>query len=261
MYDPADMPTPSSLGQGNSSMELFLRDQLEKDEANRKTQMPYAVNEREAREAMALTFGMITMIDDQIGRLLAGLEEMGLAENTVVIFTSDHGDYMGDHGLMLKGPLHLHGMINVPFIWQDPGIDEASVTRSLGQTTDISASILDRAGVKPYYGIQGKSLMGDISGDDPLDRKALLIEDDRQRINLGFTRFQSLRSIVNDRYRLTVGHPDAPDELYDLKADPDEVNNLWDDEGAKEIKADLMDQLMRLIIEHQDPTPLATAVA
>ena len=214
-----------------------------------------------AREAMALTYGMITMIDDQIGRLLAGLEEMGLADNTVVIFTSDHGDYMGDHGLMLKGPLHLHGMINVPFIWRDPSLDSASVTGNLGQTTDISATVLNRAGVKPYFGIQGKSLMGDITGEAPLDRKALLIEDDRQRINLGYTRFQSLRTLVNERYRLTVGHPDAPDELYDIQEDPHEVKNLWDDEGAQEIKADLMEQLMRLIIEHQDPTPLATATA
>ena len=259
MYDPDDMPVPATIDTGNSSMEVFLRDQLANGEANRDTQMPYAVNAREAQEAMALTFGMITMIDDQIGRILSKLKELGLDENTVIIFTSDHGDYMGDHGLMLKGPLHLQGMIRVPFIWSDPDSRKQGATSSLGQTIDISSSILDRAGINPYWGIQGISLVGDISGKQPTDRDAILIEDDRQRINLGFTRFQKIRTLITEQYRLTVGYPDARDELYDLKADPGETNNLWDSEP--ELRAELTDQLMRMMLEYQDPTPLATAVA
>ena len=58
-----------------------------------------------ARQATALTFGMITMVDDAVGRVLKQLDELGLSDDTVVIFTSDHGDYMGDHQLMLKGPI------------------------------------------------------------------------------------------------------------------------------------------------------------
>jgi arylsulfatase A-like enzyme len=236
-----------------------LKDQLEKGEASRDTQMPYAVNAREAQEAMALTFGMITMIDDQIGRVLTKLKELGMDEDTVIIFTSDHGDYMGDHGLMLKGPLHLHGMIRVPFIWSDPDGRKENTTTALGQTIDISSTVLERAGINPYYGIQGTSILGDISGDQPTNRNAILIEDDRQRINLGFTRFQKMRTLITGQYRFTLGHPDARDELYDLKADPGEINNLWDSEP--ELRAQLTDQLMRMVLEYQDPTPLATAVA
>ena len=259
MYDPDDMPIPETLDTGDSSMEVFLKDQLANGEAKRDTQMPYAVNAREAQEAMALTFGMITMIDDQIGRILGKLKELGLDEDTVIIFTSDHGDYMGDHGLMLKGPLHLQGMIRVPFIWSDPDSRKSATTSSLGQTIDISSSILDRAGINPYWGIQGTSLTGDISGKQPTNRDAILIEDDRQRINLGFTRFQKIRTLITEQYRFTLGYPDARDELYDLKADPGETNNLWDSEP--ELRAELTDQLMRITLEYQDPTPLATAVA
>lgn len=259
MYNPDDMPIPATINDGDSSMEVFLKDQLENGGAVRDTQMPYAATAREVQEAMALTFGMITMIDDQIGRVLGKLKELGLDEDTVIIFTSDHGDYMGDHGLMLKGPLHLQGMIRVPFIWSDPEGRDQRDTAALGQTIDISSTILARANIDPYWGIQGISILGDITGKQVSERDALLIEDDRQRINLGFTRFQKMRTLMTEQYRFTIGYPDARDELYDLKADPGELNNLWHSEP--ELRARLTDQLMRMVLEYQDPTPLATAVA
>ena len=202
---------------------------------------------------------MITMIDDQIGRVLAKLKELGLDEDTVIMFTSDHGDYMGDHGLMLKGPLHLQGMIRVPFIWSDPESRTARTTSSLAQTIDISRTVLDRANIKPYWGIQGTSILGDITANQPTKRDAILIEDDRQRINLGFTRFQKIRTLITKQHRFTLGYPDARDELYDLIADPGELNNLW--ESEPELRAELMDKLMRMSLEYQDPTPLAPGLA
>jgi len=259
MYDPDDMPVPNTVNDGDSNMETFLRNQLEKGEAVRDTQMPYMADAREIQEAMALTFGMITMIDDQIGRVLAKLKELNLDENTVIIFTSDHGDYMGDHGLMLKGPLHLHGMIRVPFIWNDPDLNNKHVTSNLGQTIDISCTILERANIKPYWGMQGTSLSDDISGKVKNTREALLIEDDRQRINLGFTRFQKIRTLITNQHRCTIGYPDARDEIYNLTKDPGELNNLWEKEP--ELRGQLTDQLMRMVLEYQDPTPIATAIA
>jgi arylsulfatase A-like enzyme len=259
MYNPDDMPIPTTINDGDSNMEVFLREQLEKGEAVRDTQTPYAANAREIQEAMALTFGMITMIDDQIGRVLARLKELGLDEDTVIMFTSDHGDYMGDHGLMLKGPLHLQGMIRVPFIWSDPESRKGKTTSSLAQTIDISRTVLDRAGIKPYWGIQGTSILGDITASQPTNRDAILIEDDRQRINLGFTRFQKIRTLITKQHRFTLGYPDARDELYDLIADPGELNNLW--ESEPKLRAELTDKLMRMSLEYQDPTPLAPGLA
>ncbi len=78
--------------------------------ANRNRFGPTPVSRREAQEVIALNYGMISMIDDAVGRVLTALSDLGLKDNTLVIFTSDHGDYMGDHGVILKGGLHYHGV-------------------------------------------------------------------------------------------------------------------------------------------------------
>ena len=116
---------------------------------------------------MALTCGMIAMIDDAVGTILARLEEHGLAKNTVVVFTSDHGDFLGDHRLMLKGPVHYQGLIRVPFIWADTS-DRATVGTSdaMCGTLDIASTILERTQIEPFNGIQGRSLLHTIAGDD-----------------------------------------------------------------------------------------------
>jgi arylsulfatase A-like enzyme len=103
-------------------------------------QRTFAINEREAREAIALTYGMITMVDDAIGSILGWLKTLGLESNTVVIFTSDHGDFMGDHRLLLKGALHFRGLVRVPFIWRDPKVEtDGMVNEGLYGTLDMHA--------------------------------------------------------------------------------------------------------------------------
>src|SRR3546814_14339500 len=100
------------------------------------------------------------MIDDAVGRVIAALRKSGLADNTIIAFTSDHGDYLGDHGLLLKGPLHLHSLIRVPLIWCDPTArTNGEVSQALCSSMDISATILDRVGIEPYNGMQGRSLL------------------------------------------------------------------------------------------------------
>ena len=182
---------------------------------------------------------------------MAELKRLGMTEDTLVIFTSDHGDYMGDRGLMLKGPLHLNGLLRVPFIWLDPMTKGGVVSRELGQTIDIPTTIMDYAGILPYYGIQGRVL-----AKDP-EAEALLIEDSRQRVNLGFNRFQGLRTLITRTHRLTIGMPDAGNELYDLTVDPDERHNLWLAPAHQQTRTDLLDALVRKMISMQDPVPLA----
>ncbi|MBT3428487.1 MAG: sulfatase-like hydrolase/transferase [Gammaproteobacteria bacterium] len=251
MYDANEITLPSAFGRGDTRLENYLHQALEEGTAKRGSQMPFAVNEREVREAIALTYGMITMIDDRIGRIMAELKRLGMTEDTLVIFTSDHGDYMGDRGLMLKGPLHLNGLLRVPFIWLDPMTKGGVVSRELGQTIDIPTTIMDYAGILPYYGIQGRVL-----AKDP-EAEALLIEDSRQRVNLGFNRFQGLRTLITRTHRLTIGMPDAGNELYDLTVDPDERHNLWLAPAHQQTRTDLLDALVRKMISMQDPVPLA----
>ncbi len=261
MYDPEDVPLPASFGKGESPILRFMRDELQAGTAMRAGQIPYAVTEREAREAIALTYGMIAMIDDAVGRILGALDRLGLAGSTVVLFTSDHGDFMGDHGILLKGPLHYQGTLRTPFLWADPEARGVSRTAALGSTIDISTTVLERAGIAPYYGIQGRSLLGVVAGTEARVRDAVLVEDDRERIYLGFDRPQRIRTMVTDGHRLTRYHPFPWAELFDLRADPLEIENLWERRDARPVRDALTARMLDLMIEMHDWTPLMTGMA
>ena len=173
----------------------WARDARESGEAQTNSQNAFAVSEREILEARALTCGMIAMIDDAVGDILKKLEDSGLADNTIIVFTADHGDFLGDHGLMLKGPAHFEGVTRVPFIWSEPGA-KSRATDTLASTVDIAQTILDRAKIEPYNGIQGRSLANAIAGDSDLDAvDAVIVEDDQQRVYFGYSKPPRIRSI------------------------------------------------------------------
>jgi arylsulfatase A-like enzyme len=220
------------------------------------------VNEREARESLALTYGMIAMIDDAIGRVLARLSELGLAENTIVIFTSDHGDFMGDHQLMLKGPLHFEGIIRTPFIWYDPHQPALGKRCSeLAGTIDIAQTILDRASLGAFNGMQGRSLLPAIAGVPTAARQTFLIEEESQRLQMGFTERARLRTVLTDRYRLSVYAGVAWGELYDRDADPHEMINCWSDPSYAGVRSDLQLELTRAMLDASETSPHPTKIA
>ena len=222
------------------------------------SQSAFAVYQREVLEARALTCGMIAMIDDAVGDILAKLDSAGLADNTIVVFTADHGDFLGDHGLMLKGPAHFEGVTKVPFIWSEPGAP-ARTTDTLASTVDIAQTILDRARIEPYNGIQGRSLVNAIAGDsDPDAVDSVIVEDDQQRVYFGYTKPPRIRSLITDTHRLTVSRGEDWGELYDLKADPDEMNNLFDDPAHAALRAELFERLTHRQMELVDTSPMPT---
>src|SRR5204862_5753408 len=101
----------------------------------------------------------------------------GLTQNTVLVFTSDHGDLMGDHQLMLKGAYAYQGLIRVPFVRAEPSHAYAA-TRSdaLFSTLDIAATFLDRARLAPYNGLQGKSMLPAFAGEAKAGHDGVLVE-------------------------------------------------------------------------------------
>ena len=251
MYDPADITLPASFGLGNLPPIKAMRDAMEKGTDPRDNQNPFAVTEAEARAIIALTYGMITMIDDAIGRVLKRLQELGLAENTVVIFTSDHGDYMGDHGLMLKLLLHYQGIIRVPFIWSDPAMPlKDQVNQSLGSSIDISATVLARAGIQPFNGLQGRDLL------NSAPPAAIIVEEDSQRTMTGFDRPQRVRTVVTNKYRMSLREGEDWNELYDLENDPSEIENLYEAKDAACVRQSMTETMLRRLIELQDRAPL-----
>lgn len=251
MYDPRDITLPASFGKGDLPPIRAMRKAMEDGTDPRDNQNPFTVTEDEARALIALTYGSITMIDDAIGRVLEQLQTSGLADNTVVVFTTDHGDYMGDHGLMLKLLLHFQGTIRVPFIWWDPAQPEnGKINSELGSSIDISATILARAGVQAFNGIQGRDLMS----DDPPE--AIIVEEDSQRRMTGFERPQRIRTIVTERHRMSLRQGEDWHELYDLVADPLELDNRYFDPTAAETRHELTEIMLRRMIALQDRAPL-----
>jgi arylsulfatase A-like enzyme len=228
---------------------------------DRDSWLPQAVSERDVREAIALTYGSITMIDDAVGSILQTLDRVGLRENTIVVFTSDHGDYMGDHQLMLKGPIHYDGLIRVPFIWSDPTSEIRGVASdALAGTVDIGATILARAGLAPFHGMQGQDLLPVMAGEGA-GRSTILVEEDNQRAFLTFERPVRLRTLVTSRWRLSVYRGVDWAELYDLQEDPLELHNRWNDPQLATVQSDLLRRLVQTMEELADDSPLPTARA
>ena len=214
-------------------------------------------SEQELKEAMALSCGMITMIDDAIGVVMAALERTGRKEETIVVFNSDHGDYLGDFNLLLKGAIMLRSINNVSFIWMDPQNRGAgAVSHALSSTVDLAPTILERAGVKPYFGIQGKSLLGNLDGSSKL-RDRLVVEHQDNMTRMGFSEPCMARTLLTDGYRLTIYKGEAWGELYDLAKDPDETHNLWDDAAYAGQRARLVESLTQELLENVDQSPRA----
>jgi arylsulfatase A-like enzyme len=262
MYDPADVTLPASFQPAGPNTPPHVTElQRERDAgtADRNGPQVYAVNEREARESTALTYGMIAMIDDAVGRVLTRLRDLGLAENTIVIFTSDHGDFMGDHQLMLKGPLHFQGVIRTPFIWFDPQ-RPARGARSdeLAGTIDIAQTILERAGLEGFNGMQGRSLLGAIAGNGQAPRDTFLVEEESQRVQMGFSAPARVRTLLGERYRLSTYANVSWGELYDLDTDPHELTNLWSDPGHAGVRSDLLFELTQAMLAAADTSPHPT---
>ena len=261
MYKPTDMELPASFDYGNVEPPphvKWAREARQSGEAVTNSQNAFAVYEQEVLEARALTCGMIAMIDDAVGEILAKLEEASLSDNTIVIFTADHGDFLGDHGLMLKGPAHFEGVTRVPFIWAEPDA-QAHTTTTLAGTVDIAQTILDRAQVEPYNGIQGRSLVNAINNrKDPEAVDSIIVEDDQQRVYFGYKNPPRIRTLITDRYRLTVSRGEDWGELYDRENDPIEMENLFNDPGYSGVRAELFEKLALKQIELVDTSPMPT---
>ncbi|MEK7344377.1 MAG: sulfatase-like hydrolase/transferase [Pseudomonadota bacterium] len=264
MYKPEDVTLPASFYAQPSVPHLaWLHQQRDAGQAVKNSQACFAVSEREAREAVALGYGSLSFIDSNIGRVLAALKASGQAEQTVVIFTSDHGEFAGDHALLLKGSLHYDSLTRTPFIWNGPGVAAPGrQDNALLSSIDISSTILDQAGVEPYNGMQGRSFLPLIEGrEDFVRRDHLLIEEEGQRTYFGFDEPVRMRSLLSGQYRLSLYDGEDWGELYDRQADPIESRNLWDDPAHASLKHELLGQLAREMLRLSETSPAPTALA
>ena len=185
-------------------------------------------SEAEKLGVLAAYYGMISQLDHNIGRVLSALDERALAADTLVIFTADHGDYMGDHQMMLKGPIHYEALIRVPLIVRGPGFATGQVVDEPVGTIDLFPTVMQTCGLPIPAAVEGRPLL-----DGP--REWVLTEDDILRQAMAF------RTLTTKRYRITRSEYDpAGGELYDLENDPGELVNRWSDPDLLTLRRDLL---------------------
>ncbi|MBY6144742.1 sulfatase-like hydrolase/transferase [Mameliella alba] len=184
-----------------------------------------ALVDRDLRDVIAVYYGMIAAIDHQIGRILDHLEASGRLDNTIVIFTSDHGEWLGDHGLLLKGPMLYDGLLRVPLVMAGPGIASGRFDAPVS-TLDLRATLADLCGLDVTPD-DGRSLMDVITGATrEVAHNEWEVDPARSGVDL------DLRTVRSATHRLSIDLKSGAGELYDLSFDPHEMTNLWDDAGA-----------------------------
>jgi len=204
-----------------------------------------SITEPQMREIIARTYGMVTLMDENLGRILDALDETGLADNTIVIFTSDHGDLMGDCGLVFKGQFLLEGLIRVPMIWRVPGASPRA-SDALVNSSDIMPTLLDMLGIDIPRAVDGVSQRAVLEGAAAV-REAAFVE-----MKSAYHPEMNLRTIVTGDRKLTHYAGLECGELYDLTADVPEARNLYCDKDYAADRAALEKELRDEEISGQD---------
>ena len=262
MYSPDDfeLSLPYEAHQNPPPPMQWLHGNWKGDGGQTTPQTAMMLDEQQIKEAMALSAGMMAFVDDAVGEIIAALEASGQMDNTVICYNSDHGDYMGDFNMLLKGALPFSGITRVPFIWSDPDAPQGADSDALCSTVDLAATILERAGLEPFNGNQGQSFLPATRGESGPRSEALVEYNDGGK-RLGFEKPARVRALVTHRWRYTVYLGQPWGELYDLEQDPRETHNLWDSPAHKDVRAQLSERLTHHLIAQMDESPLSDRIA
>jgi arylsulfatase A-like enzyme len=252
-YDPATMPPVTRRDGELDDLPPFYRRTYEQGMPLSGRGRATKIRDDQLRDIQALTCAMVSFVDKQFGRVLATLERLGLRENTVIVFTSDHGDMLGDHWMLNKGPFHFDGLLRVPQIWSWPGhFPSAATSEALVSLLDFVPTILELAAVPPLEGtipprretaqelppLPGVSLLPVLRGERTSVQDSVIIENDEDYLGL------RLRTIVTDRFHMTVYPGQLYGELFDRQADPQQLCNRWPDPALTAVKATLTSELL-----------------
>jgi arylsulfatase A-like enzyme len=197
-------------------------------------------NEQQRQHQRAYYLANVTMIDEKIGEILQSLDEQGYLENSVVIFTSDHGDCLTDHGHSQKWTMY-DTITRVPtVIWSSDETQPGRRVSGLCQLMDLGPTVLELAGVTPPETMQAESLLPAMQGDHWSGRDYVFAEHPADGIYEG----PYMTMVRSKRWKLVHFVDTDEGQLFDLENDPDEFNNLWDSSEAAEQKRELLDVLL-----------------
>lgn len=200
------------------------------------------VTAAQLRRIMPNYYGMVKCIDDNVGRIINTLREQGILDDTLIVFTSDHGDLCGEHGRLNKG-VPYEGSARIPFLLYFPRqVKPGTVIPQALSCVDFLPTALDLMKVDYQQGVDGRNAAALFRGEDHSDWH-----------DVAFLRgTQSWLCVLNDRYKLVYSKQDQP-WLFDLQADPDELTNHFGRPGYEDITRDLTRQLLNYCQTYDDP--------
>lgn len=241
----------------------------------------YSDYQQQLERSRPIYLGMLRLIDDQIARFVAHLESVGLRENTLLIFMSDHGDFFGEYGLMRKGPEMPELLMRVPLLFAGAGVPRRSVEERFVSVVDILPTLCDLLDVPLPPGVQGRSLLPILrSGEIPPEEfRSIYAEqgygglhyDEGDEIDFDhctipgpagrsfdelntYSQSGTMRMVRKGKWKL-VQDMQGRGQLYDLEADPYELENRFDDEACSSARAELTEELLTWVLRMQDPLP------
>ncbi|MDE1176335.1 MAG: sulfatase-like hydrolase/transferase [Edaphobacter sp.] len=252
-YNPKDMPTPA-YREGELANKPVFQTTDHRGAYGGGGISFEKTSPQEHLEITAAYYAMIEQVDTDMGRMMHALEESGQADNTIVIFMSDHGEMLGDHGMYLKGPYFYDCLTRVPLIVRWPGhFKQGLKVDALVELVDIAPTLVEAAGIPVPSGMQGRSLMPLLTGQTTQHRDSVYME--YFDANATYEIPPMLTSVRTDKWKLNYCDKPRTGELYDLEKDPGEFNNLWDDAHARDARERMMHLLVGRMIETTDPLP------
>lgn len=243
MYDPADVE-PGKLQPGElDAMGPWMALTRQQDpDFSAWQETPYAnhgfhshlISDAALRKNIAVYYGMMTLVDDQIGKILRHLDDRGITEDTLVVFTSDHGHFLGQHGLIAKGAFHYEDLLRIPFLARWPGvIPPGTTSEALLGLVDLAPTFLQAAGLSVPGWMQGINQLPMWSGRAASVRDEVIVENRHQPTAV------DLRTYIDQRYKLTLYRGQPWGDLFDLQDDPGELQNRYNDPAYAEIRSRL----------------------
>jgi arylsulfatase A-like enzyme len=196
--------------------------------------------DRQLAEMTANYYGMISLIDHSVGRILTVLSDLGLDRDTLVVYTTDHGELLGNHGLYLKHPIPYEDLLRVALIVRGPGVVAGKVVDEPVSTLDLAATFYDCAGVSEPIPLQGRSLRKLLAGSAAARDVAYSewhVHPSRCGVGL------QLRTVRTRTHKCTFELGSGAGELYDLANDPGEMDNRYDDPGCAKVQKELRDMM------------------
>ncbi len=200
------------------------------------------------QKAICRYMGLISMIDEQVGRVLDTLEREGLAEDTIVVFTADHGDFAGHYGNMGKNLPGYEDLLRIPFLYMDPKRlgDGGRCVEGLYQNVDLFPSLMERLGLGIPPTVQGQSFLGALDGRPGSTRLHVYAET------------PSVKVVRSMEWKLVFyGADPARGQLFRMGAEPDETTNLWDDPAHGHVKTQLLQELAAWMVRCEQPTGIS----